>query len=141
MSFANPTINFSPLFLNTVAFLTHDMYLSRRQLAGYLEPRLPGKVCSFRIALVECYPSAGFAAILEVGSLRNSLKPYREASGAMDRPRFTLILTFIFSDSLHLGLRSLTPSFLDSLGLYFEYKSTHSCQHALSLFSLKLSQY
>ena len=124
--------------------LTHDMHLSRRQLAGYLEPRLPGKVCSFRIALVECYPSAAFAAILEVGSLRNSLKPYREASGAMHRPRFTptlaLILTFIFSDSLHLGLRSLTPSFLDSLGLYFEYKSAHSCQHALSLFSLKLSQ-
>ena len=59
----------------------------------------------------------------------------------MDRPRFTLILTFIFSDSLHLGLRSPTPSFLDSLGLYFGYKSTHSCQHALSLFSLKLSHY
>lgn len=121
------------------------MHLSRRQLAGYLEPGLPGKACSFRIALVECYPSAAFAAILEVGSLRNSLKPYREASGAMHRPRFTptlpLILTFIFSDSLHLRLRSLTPSFLDSLGLYFENKSTHSCQHALFFFSLKLSQY
>ena len=132
MPFANPAINFPPLFLNTVAFLTHDMHLSRRQLAGYLEPRLPVKFCSFRIALVECYPSAAFAVILEVGSLRNTLKPYREASGAMHRPRFTLTLTLIFSDSLHLGLRSLTPNFLDSLGLCFKYKSTHSCQHALS---------
>ena len=55
----------------------------------------------------------------------------------MHRPRFTLTLTLtltlVFSDPLHLGLRSLTPNFLDSLGLYFEYKSTHSSLHALSL--------